>query len=62
MVRADLLKANGAIFKAQAQAIQNNADPDVKICVVGNPANTNAAILSEFAPRINPANVTSLTR
>jgi malate dehydrogenase len=62
MVRADLLKANGAIFKAQGQAIQNNAHPDVKVVVVGNPANTNAAILSNFAPKLNPANITSLTR
>lgn len=62
MDRADLLKANGAIFKAQGKAIQDNAHPNVKIAVVGNPANTNAAIISEFAPKLNPANITSLTR
>lgn len=62
MVRADLLKANGAIFKNQAGYIQDNAHPDVKICVVGNPANTNAAIIAEFAPKIPKSNITSLTR
>ena len=62
MERKDLLEQNGAIFKTQAQQIQDNADKEVKICVVGNPANTNAMIVSEFAPKINPKNVTSLTR
>ncbi len=62
MVRADLLKENGVVFKNQAAFIQDNAHPDVKICVVGNPANTNAAIISEYAPKIPKGNITSLTR
>ena len=62
MERKDLLEQNAAIFKTQAQQIQDNADKNVKICVVGNPANTNAMIISEYAPKIPPKNVTSLTR
>lgn len=62
MDRKDLLEQNGAIFKSQGVAIQNNAHKDVKVVVVGNPANTNAAILSEFGKSINPKNITSLTR
>ena len=62
MDRKDLLTQNGAIFRSQGKVIQENASKDVKIVVVGNPANTNAAILSEFAPQIDPKNITSLTR
>lgn len=62
MERKDLLEQNGAIFKTQAQQIQANASPNVKILVVGNPANTNATIISEFAPKIPAKNITSLTR
>lgn len=62
MNRSDLLKDNGSIFKAQALVIQENAHPDVKIVVVGNPANTNAAIIAEYATKIPKANITSLTR
>jgi malate/lactate dehydrogenase len=62
MNRSDLLKDNGSIFKSQALVIQENAHPDVKICVVGNPANTNAAIIAEYATKIPKANITSLTR
>lgn len=62
MERKDLLEQNGAIFKTQALQIQNNASPNVKILVVGNPANTNAMIISEFATKIPPQNITSLTR
>jgi len=62
MERKDLLTANGKIFKAQAQIIQDNADPNVRIAVVGNPANTNAAILAEYAPKIPKENITAMTR
>lgn len=62
MDRKDLLQQNGAIFKSQGRVIQENASKDVKIVVVGNPANTNASIISEFGPSINPKNITSLTR
>lgn len=62
MERKDLLEQNGAIFKTQALQIQTNAKPDVKILVVGNPANTNAMIVSEIATKIPAKNVTSLTR
>jgi malate dehydrogenase len=62
MERKDLLEQNGAIFKAQGAALQEHADPQVKVVVVGNPANTNALILSEYAPKLNPKNITSLTR
>lgn len=62
MERKDLLEQNGAIFKTQALQIQANASPNVKILVVGNPANTNAMIISEFATKIPPKNITSLTR
>jgi malate dehydrogenase len=62
MTRADLLKVNASIFKAQAQAIEKNANKDCKILVVGNPANTNAAIIAHYAPSLNKKNITSLTR
>src|SRR5881275_2594635 len=52
MERADLLEANGAIFKPQGEALSNNAADDVKILVVGNPANTNALIAMNNAPDI----------
>ena len=44
MERADLLSANGGIFKPQGEALSRSATPDVKVLVVGNPANTNATI------------------
>lgn len=62
MERKDLLEQNGAIFKTQAEQIQANAKPTVKILVVGNPANTNAAIIAEFATKLPAKNITSLTR
>lgn len=62
MERKDLLEQNAAIFKQQAQQLQEHADPNVKVLVVGNPANTNAMIISEFAPKIPKKNITSLTR
>lgn len=62
MTRSDLLKANAAIFKSQAKSIENNANKDCKVVVVGNPANTNAAIVAHYAPSLSKCNITSLTR
>ncbi len=62
MERSDLLADNGKIFKALGSALSENAKVDCKICVVGNPANTNAYILAANAPKINPRNITALSR
>lgn len=62
MVRADLLKANAAIFAGQGKALNQYASRDVKVVVVGNPANTNALIAASNAPNIPPQNFTALTR
>lgn len=62
MERSDLLEANGGIFKVQGQALNDNANKDVKVVVVGNPANTNAHTAMRFAPDLNPRNFTALTR
>jgi len=60
--RGDLLKENGKIFEVQGKALNDNASKDVKVLVVGNPANTNAMITSHFAPKIAPQNITAMTR
>src|SRR4051795_12579116 len=62
MERADLLEANGAIFKPQGQAINARAADDVKILVVGNPANTNALITQRNAPDVPAERFTAMTR
>jgi malate dehydrogenase len=62
MERADLLEANGAIFKPQGQALNERASDDVKILVVGNPANTNALIAQSNAPDIPRERFTAMTR
>ena len=62
MQRADLLEANGAIFSEQGRAISDSADADVKVLVVGNPANTNAYITAASAKNIDPAQITAMTR
>lgn len=62
MERSDLLKDNGKIFSSLGKIMNDVANPDAKICVVGNPANTNAYILKANAPNLNPRNVTALTR
>jgi malate dehydrogenase len=62
MERADLLEANGAIFKPQGQAINERAADDVKILVVGNPANTNALIAQSNAPDVPRERFTAMTR
>jgi malate dehydrogenase len=55
-------KANAAIFSAQGKAINDNASRDVKVLVVGNPANTNALIAYRNAPDLNPGQFTAMTR
>ena len=62
MERADLLEANGGIFGPQGKAINDNASSDVKVLVVGNPANTNALIAQAAAPDIDPKQFTAMTR
>jgi malate dehydrogenase len=62
MERKDLLEANAAIFSVQGKAINDHASRDIRILVVGNPANTNALITSSNAPDIDPANITAMTR
>ena len=62
MERADLLMGNAQIFSAQGKALNQNASRDIKILVVGNPANTNALIAQLNAPDLNPANFTAMTR
>ena len=62
MERADLLAANGGIFKVQGKAINTHASRDIKILVVGNPANTNAWTCMVSAPDINPRQFTAMTR
>jgi len=62
MERADLLEANGQIFKPQGEALNANASDDVKILVVGNPANTNALIAMSNAPDIPSERFTAMTR
>jgi malate dehydrogenase len=62
MERADLLEANGQIFKPQGEALSAGAADDVKILVVGNPANTNALIAMNNAPDIPNERFTAMTR
>src|SRR3954466_695979 len=62
MERADLLEANGQIFKPQGEALNAGASPEVKILVVGNPANTNALIAAHNAPDIPKERFTAMTR
>jgi malate dehydrogenase len=62
MERADLLAANGAIFTVQGQAIGENASPEVKVLVVGNPANTNCLIALNNARGVPPEQFTAMTR
>ena len=62
MERGDLLAANAAIFSAQGKALDARAARDVKVLVVGNPANTNCLIAQRNAPSLNPRNFTAMTR
>ncbi|MGN0921263.1 MAG: malate dehydrogenase [Cellvibrio sp.] len=62
MERKDLLSANAAIFSVQGKAINDHASRNIKVLVVGNPANTNALIAQRNAPDINPRQFTAMTR
>jgi malate dehydrogenase len=62
MERSDLLKANAAIFSVQGKALSQHANPNVKVLVVGNPANTNALITLKNAPNLNPRNISAMMR
>lgn len=62
MERKDLLEANGAIFAPQGKAINDHAKRDVKVLVVGNPANTNALIAQQNAPDLDPKCFTAMMR
>ncbi|MCB0149540.1 MAG: malate dehydrogenase, partial [Caldilineaceae bacterium] len=62
MERKDLLSANGAIFTVQGKAINDNAASDVRVLVVGNPANTNALIAMRSAPDVPAERFTAMTR
>ena len=60
--RADLLKENAKIFSVQGKALNDHASKDVRVLVVGNPANTNALIASRNAPDLHPRQFTAMTR
>ena len=62
MERKDLLEANAAIFSVQGKAINDHASRDIRVLVVGNPANTNSLIAQSNAPDIDPRNFTAMTR
>ena len=62
MERADLLQANGGIFGPQGKAINGSAAKDIRVLVVGNPANTNALIAMSSAPDVDPSQFNAMTR
>jgi malate dehydrogenase len=62
MERSDLLSANGGIFKPQGEALSRSASRDIKVLVVGNPANTNALIAMSNAADLDPGRFTAMTR
>lgn len=62
MERKDLLSQNGAIFGPQGKAINDHASRDIRVLVVGNPANTNCLIAQSAAPNIDPKQFTAMTR
>jgi malate dehydrogenase len=62
MERGDLLRENAKIFSVQGKALDRHASRNVRVLVVGNPANTNALIAQKNAPSLNPANFTAMTR
>ena len=62
MERSDLLKVNAEIFSIQGKALDQHASRNVKVLVVGNPANTNALIALKNAPNLNPRNFTAMMR
>ena len=62
MERSELLEVNGAIFTVQGKALSNSAADDIKVLVVGNPANTNSLIAMNNAPNIDDGRFTAMTR
>jgi malate dehydrogenase len=62
MERSDLLSANGGIFKPQGEALSRSAKRDVRVLVVGNPANTNCLIAQQNAKELDPSQFTAMTR
>lgn len=62
MERKDLMEKNIGIFKAMGEAVEKNASTNIKVLVVGNPANTNALVMSHFAPKVPKRNFTAMTR
>jgi malate dehydrogenase len=62
MERKDLIEANAAIFSVQGKALNDHASRDVKVLVVGNPANTNSLIAQRNAPDLDPRQFTAMTR
>ena len=62
MNRSDLLGKNAEIFKEQGDYLSRYANPNVKVLVIGNPANTNCLICQKFAPNLKPSNFCALTR
>jgi len=62
MERSELLSLNGKIFQEQGKALDEGAKKTVKVCVVGNPCNTNALVCSKNAPSIPECNFTAMTR
>lgn len=62
MERSDLLKVNAEIFSVQGKALNDNASKDVRVLVVGNPANTNCLIAQRNAPDLDPSQFTAMTR
>jgi malate dehydrogenase len=62
MERKDLIEANAAIFSVQGKAINDHANPNIRVLVVGNPANTNCLIAQRNAPDIEPRQFTAMTR
>jgi malate dehydrogenase len=62
MERSDLLTINGKIFTGQGKALSDSAAPDIKILVVGNPANTNCLIAMNNSPKIDPSRFTAMMR
>ena len=62
MERKDLLEANAEIFSVQGKAMNDHASREIRVLVVGNPANTNALIAQANAPDLDPANFTAMTR
>ena len=62
MLRKDLLEKNTPIFVAAGEALNKYADPNVKVLVVANPANTNCLVAAKHAPKIPKKNFSALTR